>query len=406
MRQEFHELELLDEITKLRYEGKLPDHIQGNFRNPLIRAYQKWKGTEYVPPLTHPALQWSVKDPLPLLSVVTDAPWQIIDKKKKKEVEIETPKIHSGFVAAKGSVPVKSGKKRKLEEPDDLSTSAKKTKAAQMIIASDGSSPSGLIWDSDNYSCAYDALFTILYEIWSTDTKTWTRRFKDINEHHLKTLSSCFKKYMNGQASFETARDTIRHEIHSQSPAQFPYGTRGTSVAALTSAILAPHNFVAISSPECTNCEHSERSIDDSLEFVIYEKDDSPKSTCHWLGSLEHETHERYPQCFSAMMQPISFKTIPSVLVFEINSRNIKVSKTLKFEQEGETVVLDVRGLIYHGDFHFTSCIIGTDGIVWYHDGMTTGSNCENDRVFDKFSYNNLLNCRGKKLILVVYARV
>jgi hypothetical protein len=37
LRQEFCELELLDEITKLRYEGNLPDHIQGNFRNPLIR---------------------------------------------------------------------------------------------------------------------------------------------------------------------------------------------------------------------------------------------------------------------------------------------------------------------------------------------------------------------------------
>ena len=80
LRQEFRELELLDEISKLRYEGKLPDHIQGNFRNPLIRAYQKWKGTDYVPPLTHPALKWSVKDPMPILSVVTDAPqennWQ------------------------------------------------------------------------------------------------------------------------------------------------------------------------------------------------------------------------------------------------------------------------------------------------------------------------------------------
>ena len=52
------------------------------------------------------------------------------------------------------------------------------------------------------------------------------------------------------------------------------------------------------------------------------------------------------------MTQPISFKTSPSMLVFEINTRNIKVSKTLKFEQEGRTVVLDVRGLIYHGDFH------------------------------------------------------
>src|SRR5258705_7083022 len=225
--------------------------------------------------------------------------------------------------------------------------------ASQMIISNE-SSPSGLVWDGDNYSCAYDALFTILYEIWSTDTKTWKIRFKEINQHHLKSLSACFKKYMNGQA----------------------------------------------------NCEYSEPSIDDSLEFVLHEKDDSQKSTSQWLGSLEHETHERCPQCLAALMQPISFKTIPSVLVFEINSRNIKVSKTLKFEQEGETVVLDVRGLIYHGDFQFTSHIIGTDGIVWYHDGVTAGSSCEIEGDFDKFSSKKLLKCKRKQLILVVYVRI
>src|SRR5258705_10810589 len=197
--QEFLELELLDEISKLRYEGNLPNLIDGNFRHPLIRAYQKWKGTDYVPPLTHPALQWSVKDPLPFLPVITDAPWQIIDKKKKKEVEIETAvevkstNIQPEFVAAKGSVPVKSGKKRKLEEAENLSASSNKTKAAQIVIAStDSSSPSGLIWDGADYSCAYDALFTVLYEIWSSDTKVWTRRFKEINQHHLKSLSVCF----------------------------------------------------------------------------------------------------------------------------------------------------------------------------------------------------------------------
>ena len=49
---------------------------------------------------------------------------------------------------------------------------------------------------------------------------------------------------------------------------------------------------------------------------------------------------------------------------------------------------------------------VGTDGIVWYHDGMTTGSSCENEGDFDKFSSINLLKCKEKKLILVVYARV
>ena len=97
------------------------------------------------------------------------------------------------------------------------------------------------------------------------------------------------------------------------------------------------------------------------------------------------------------MMQPIIFKSAPNVLIFEINSRNIKLSKTLKYEQEGETVVLDIKGLIYHGDFHFTPCIIGTDGIVWYHDGMTIESSCENEGDFDKFSSRNLLKYKGKK---------
>jgi len=163
---------------------------------------------------------------------------------------------------------------------------------------------------------------------------------------------------------------------------------------------------VAISSSECTNCEYSEPCIDDRLDFVLHNTENMPKSTSHWLGSLEHETHERCSQCFSEMMQPINFKSTPSVLVFEINSRNIKVNKTLKFEQEGETVVLNVRRLIYHGDFHFTSCIVGTDGIVWYHDDMITGSSCENEGDFDKFSSKKLLKCKRKRLTLVVYAKV
>jgi hypothetical protein len=134
---------------------------------------------------------------------------------------------------------------------------------------------------------------------------------------------------------------------------------------------------------------------------VLHAKEDMPKSTYKWLGSLEHETHEKCLHCISALMQPISFKSTPSVLVYEINSKNNKVSKTLKFQQEDETVVLDDRGLIYYGDFHFTSHIIGSDGMVWYHDCITARNSCENEGDFDKFSSRNLLKCRGKILIMV-----
>ena len=122
------------------FRSQLPDHIQGNFRNPLIGAYQTRKGTNYVFDLTHPALKWSSKDPLPLLPVVTDAPWQInkkkqANKKQKKtgdyEGEDHAPYVQSGFFAAKGSVPVNSSKKRKVEDEENFSASTKKTKQSK-----------------------------------------------------------------------------------------------------------------------------------------------------------------------------------------------------------------------------------------------------------------------------------
>jgi hypothetical protein len=130
LRQEFREHEILDEISKLRYENNLPDHIQGNLRNPLIRTYQKWKGTKYVPLEMHTNLKWTDKDPLSILPEVQDSPWQIL-KRNSKINGIEIPaadsKQTSSFVAAKGSVSVNS-KKRKLDENNtEKSTNKQKT---------------------------------------------------------------------------------------------------------------------------------------------------------------------------------------------------------------------------------------------------------------------------------------
>jgi len=149
-----------------------------------------------------------------------------------------------------------------------------------------------------------------------------------------------------------------------------------------------------------------------SVDTVIPEWDppgiNSPGNTKVYLSMVvvfEHETHEECPYCSYTLKQPISFKSAPNVLVFEINSKNIKISRSLKFVQDSETVVLDVRELIYHGDFHFTSHINGNDNKVWYHDGMTSGSTCENEGDFDSFSTKKLSKCKGKRLLLVVYVR-
>src|SRR6202041_187338 len=49
LREEFCKLEILDEITKMRYKDTVPAKVQGSVKKSLIKSFQKWKGTTYVP---------------------------------------------------------------------------------------------------------------------------------------------------------------------------------------------------------------------------------------------------------------------------------------------------------------------------------------------------------------------
>ncbi|KAK0432698.1 hypothetical protein EV421DRAFT_1719296 [Armillaria borealis] len=49
LRQEFQELELLDHITTLLYEKRLPDSVCGDHRYTLIESFQSVFGSDFVP---------------------------------------------------------------------------------------------------------------------------------------------------------------------------------------------------------------------------------------------------------------------------------------------------------------------------------------------------------------------
>jgi hypothetical protein len=118
LRQEFRELELLDEITKLTYESKLPSHIIGHRRNTLICDYREWRGSTYVPRNMHSAIQWSKYKPYPINHTIPDSPWQIIDKKDTDNKDAPAM-IATNTQAAEGSIPITNNKKRKLDETSD-----------------------------------------------------------------------------------------------------------------------------------------------------------------------------------------------------------------------------------------------------------------------------------------------
>ncbi|KAJ6618448.1 hypothetical protein B0H10DRAFT_1698108, partial [Mycena sp. CBHHK59/15] len=56
--QEFRELELLNEITELRYSNKLPASVKGINRHELLRSFQLFKGGNYQPEEMSEHIRW------------------------------------------------------------------------------------------------------------------------------------------------------------------------------------------------------------------------------------------------------------------------------------------------------------------------------------------------------------
>jgi hypothetical protein len=83
LRQELCELEILDSITKLNFEGKLPVHMaQADQRNSLIALYRQLKGGDYMPPTIHKAIRWGPSDPF-LEWPHSNLEWALVEKSTK-----------------------------------------------------------------------------------------------------------------------------------------------------------------------------------------------------------------------------------------------------------------------------------------------------------------------------------
>jgi hypothetical protein len=108
LRQEFCDLEILDEITRLPFHPQLVLEINDHCRNTLIRQFCKWKGLNYVPENLHPTIKWSAQHPNPLEADVQGIPWKIVNRKENSNSKFNNSmiKASNSFTAAKGSVPL------------------------------------------------------------------------------------------------------------------------------------------------------------------------------------------------------------------------------------------------------------------------------------------------------------
>ena len=218
LRQEFRDLELLDEITKLQYESKLPATVCGERRNALIHTYRKHKGMSYVPSHVHHSIKWSKSDPM-LDPIEDDVEWKILKKTNKSAVNNDSVAVNSiniikTFIPAKGSVPLKSIKRKRKDSSIDPDKNVKK-QSDKAVPDADSSkvtpvlslTPYGFTWNEN--SCAYDSALSILHAIWNNDIVKWDDAFRNMNDRIMGPLLNNFNASNIGLISLNSSRENL-----------------------------------------------------------------------------------------------------------------------------------------------------------------------------------------------------
>ncbi|KAJ6447380.1 hypothetical protein C8R47DRAFT_999814 [Mycena vitilis] len=417
LRQELRELEMLDEITRLRFEGKLDASVTGIYRRGLLRSYYAWKTSYRDPAHFHPAIRWQPSMGPRIPDAIKYSEWvpshqggtkrKAPDSSDKVGVEGARPPPRKKVVIAQSSTLTSTGSK-------GPNADSAKTVHRAVSIPVRTADQSGFIWDSVDHSCGYDSLFTVLLNIWKDEP---VRRHTEFSEHGqgMSMLSQQFDLALSGRQSLERSRNHVRAYLHGLNPAYFPYGPRTTSIDKIAE-YLFPTRSYGVGRQTCSTCSYRDPTNFAVLETFLSagisraEARGDPVLISAWLDRYLARSRSACQVCSVAnrrarVVMNTIIHTAPSLLVIFIDSNRLVFDKVLSIRATNGDKELTLRGIVYGGHGHFTCRIIDGDGWVWFNDGITTGRRCVREFRYDALvELLELQSCRGRTAVAVVYS--
>ncbi|KAJ7477539.1 hypothetical protein FB451DRAFT_1173088 [Mycena latifolia] len=215
--------------------------------------------------------------------------------------------------------------------------------------------PSGLIWESRNHSCAYDATLTILLNLWSVDSLRWSRDLASLGRL-MGDFALGLQSVVQGSGSLEQARDEVRRQMNSENPEAFPYGPNLCSIDRVASMLF----------PTCR------------------------------LNNIR-----------TKLVMLSQIRDVPPVILLDINHPRLFFDRELGFDCNGSLIKMKLRGIVYGGQRHFTCRFIDAYEAVWFHDGITTGRRClQQQGNMSNVDVMSLHQCGEKHAVPVIYAHI
>ena len=110
--------------------------------------------------------------------------------------------------------------------------------------------PRGSQWS--NNSCAFDAVLSVLYNIWLDNTQERTVQLKDINNEYLEQVVNSFLQIRPQGYTLEEVHDFMWLHLQTADPAAFPWG-RYTGIQYILDYLLSANRSVTSSTLRCPN---------------------------------------------------------------------------------------------------------------------------------------------------------
>lgn len=255
-------------------------------------------------------------------------------------------------------------------------------------------SPLGLTWDENDYSCAYDSLFTVLRHIWFEGQLKQKAYFEN-GPKYFRILHSQFTSLFNETCTFEAVRDNLRFMLNREKPSQYLYGRNYTDIDELVRDFTSAKLY-GMSHLQCLSCKFSFNRqhpyLTDytavgwsSLDQAILEDTASVQTYLDYkLIKKNEKTTYICPKCLKNRIENQLYSTqcineLPMFLIFALSSW-IDIDRCIEFEVLNSRKKYTLKGIIYSNRDHFTARLIDENLDVWYHDGQTTRSLCQREQ--------------------------
>lgn len=293
--------------------------------------------------------------------------------------------------------------------------------------------PYGCVWSAADWSCAYDAFFMVFFFIHHSSGEFWTNSWSTYSplafvlHNYFSRLSS---EYTHGlQPQFDQYRDQIRDILSDQQPNIFPrHGPAAIDVSDIFEQLNwnSEHGHMMSIQRTCSHCNQEFPPVSLHLPTTIHPAmlpcpTNHPVSTANTLTIQESintmintAVKDEYfnihcAQCSSGLQNTeISLPPSP-YLHFDVppdGSHSILPSHTLNFSNENTgNNYYRLRGIIYHGNLHFTARLITMDHGTWSYDGQHNGGIPIKDTV-KADDESELTTLQGRRAYIYVYQRI